>query len=170
MTIVRARYWNTTPGARRYLQTFAPDARHSSRRLWSIDGVPRSASAAAALIDRATSPRLFYGLVLSPDPGSEDTDGRLDLQEITSQSLRVLARRLGRPLPWVAAEDHEHGCFRHVHALVVCPRRLGADDLMALARAATSAARGQRRAQLTADRTAGGVSPEQLLQELAACR
>jgi hypothetical protein len=170
VTIVRARYWNRTLSARHYLLTFAPDSRHPRRRLWSIDGAPRSAAAAVALIDRAISPRLFYALDLSPDPRSEDADGRLDLQELTSQSLRVLARRLGYALPWVAAEDHEHGRFRHVHVLVVCPRRLRADDLTALARAATAAAREQHHTRHAGDRRAGGVPTEQLLPELAACR
>jgi hypothetical protein len=170
VTIVRARYWNRTLGARRYLLTFAPDSRHPLRRLWSIDGAPRSAAAAVALIDRATSPRLFYALDLSPDPRSEDADGRLDLQEVTSQSLRVLARRRGCALPWVAAEDHEHGRFRHVHVLVVSPRRLRPDDLAALAQAATAAARDQHQPHHAGARTAGGVPTEQLLQELAACR
>jgi hypothetical protein len=170
VTIVRARYWNRTLSARRYLLTFAPDSRHPRRRLWSIDGAPRSAAAAVALIDRAPSPRLFYGLVLSPDPRSEDADGRLDLQEVTSQSLRALTRRLGCPLPWVAAEDHEHGRLRHVHVLVVSPRRLRPDDLAALARAATATAWEQRHSRHAGDGRAGSVPREQLLQELAACR
>jgi hypothetical protein len=171
VTIVRARYWNTALGARRYLRTFTPSTTHPARRLWSTDGVSRSAAAAAALIDRAASPRLFYGLALSPDPAREDPERKLDLQELTSQSMRSLMRRVGCALPWVAAEDHEHGRFRHVHVLLVCPRRLRPDDLAALTRVATQAALEQPQARTIVKDPSGRVSPrQQLLLEPGADR
>jgi hypothetical protein len=170
VTIVRARYWNVPLGARRYLRTFAPNLSHPARRLWSTDGAPRSAAAAAGLIDRATSPRLFYGLVLSPDPAREDPEGKLDLQELTSQSMRALMRRVGCSLPWVAAEDHEHSRFRHVHVLLVCPRRLRLDDLAALTLATTKAALEQGQARLGVKDPFARFSPRQLLLEPSADR
>jgi hypothetical protein len=171
VTIVRARYWNTTRAALRYLHTFGPSPRRPERRLWSLDGAPRSLAAARALIERAPSPRLFYGLVLSPDPIAEDAPHDLDLQDLTDQALRWLGRRLGRPLAWVAAEDHEHGRFRHVHVLAVCPRRLGVAELTGLIQAATAAARAQRRARDGgADGRWRSLSRRELLSEVQACR
>jgi len=167
MTIVRARYWNTSQAAQHYLRTFAPTAAHPERRLWSTDGASRSLAAATALVDRAPSPRLFYSFLLSPDPTTEDGPRDLDLQELTDQALRALGRRLGRPLPWVAAEDHEHGRGRHVHALAICPRRLGVLDLAVLSEAAAVAACEQRRYR---NALSGGsyvpVPLEQLLKDL----
>ena len=145
MTIVRASYSNTARWAHQYLATFAPGPGHPGRRLWSHDGAPRSLAAARALVDRARRPRLFYALTISPDPDTEDGPQDLDLQDLTERTLRVLARRLTRPLDWVAAEDHEHGRWRHVHVLVVSPRRLLAAELALLSWAATAAAEAQRR-------------------------
>jgi len=169
MTIVRARYWNTSQAAHHYLRTFAPTAAHPERRLWSTDGAPRSLAAATALIDRAPSPRLFYSFLLSPDPITEDGPHDLDLQEVTDQTLRALGRRVNRPLPWVAAEDHEHGRGRHVHALAICPRRLSVPDLAVLSETATVVACEQRRYQDALDRGSSvPVAREQLLEDLRA--
>ncbi len=169
MTIVRARYWNTSQAAHHYLRTFAPTASHPERRLWSTDGAPRSLAAATALIDRAPSPRLFYGFLLSPDPTTEDRPRDLDLQELTDQTLRALGHRLGRPLPWVAAEDHEHGRGRHVHVLAIRPRRLGLPDLAVLSETATVVTCEQRRYRDARDSGSHvPVSIEQLLEDLRA--
>jgi hypothetical protein len=169
VTIVRARYWNTAIGARRYLATFAPSVSRPGRRLWSTDGAPRSPAAALALVDRARSPRLFYGLVLSPDPNAEDADGKLDLQELTSQTMRALMRRLRCTVPWVAAEDREHGRVRHTHVLTVSPRRLRPPDLVLLAQSATASAWEQ--ASLTQARIDGlSLTATDLLREVGTCR
>jgi galactose-1-phosphate uridylyltransferase len=96
------------------------------------------------MIDAAEKGTVFFRIVISPDPEREDTYQDLSLREITSQTMRQLAERLTKAVPYVAVEHNDHAPHRHVHILACVKGRLNTQDFHALRTTATEAARSQR--------------------------
>jgi hypothetical protein len=79
---------------------------------------------AIRMIAEASPNTLFWRLILNPDPLIEDPDRDLNLQELTTEMVQWLERRIGRvgQIPFVAAEHDDHTRLRHIHALLLIER------------------------------------------------
>ena len=96
------------------------------------------------MIDEAGQGSLFYRLVISPDPRTEDAERDLHLMEIIEKTMLYLEDRFQKAVPFVAAEHDDHSPNRHTHILAVLLGRLSPRDLAALRGVATEAALFQR--------------------------
>jgi hypothetical protein len=147
MAIVKANYTRSSGLAKaniRYIQhRRGKDGEKITRELYGIDGVMERVQA-YELIDEAGKDTVFFRLKISPDPEKEDTNKDLHLQEITAHTMLKLEERLGKPVPYIAA-DHDHTDVRHVHILACVRGRVNTPDLQALTQTATQTALEQRR-------------------------
>jgi hypothetical protein len=146
MAVVIANYTRSSGLAKaniRYIQhRRGKDGEKSKRALYGIDGVMERGQA-YELIDEADKGAVFFRIKISPDPETEDTNKDLHLPEITTHTMLKLEERLGKPVPYVAA-DHHHTDVRHVHVLACVRGRVNTPDLQALTQTATQTAFEQR--------------------------
>jgi hypothetical protein len=117
--------------------------RRQYRERWDADGRLDKQTAYERL-DRARPADYVYRLTLSPHPERQDAGQRLDLQAWTRGLLARLEREGDQRPTWFAAA-HEHPDHRHVHVVLVSPRRLEVRDLQNLRAAGDEAARAQQR-------------------------
>ena len=96
------------------------------------------------MIDEAGQGSVFYRLIISPDPKTEDAERDLHLREIIEKTMLYLEDRFQKGEQFVAAEHDDHSPNRHAHILAVLPGRLSTQDLAALRGVATEAALFQR--------------------------
>jgi hypothetical protein len=120
------------------------DGQKASRELSSAAG-DINRQEAYQIIDDAKRGTVFFRLVISPDPGKEDTERDLHLAEITSQTMMRLEERVGKAVPYIAATHDDHSPNRHQHILALVQGRLNAQDFQALRQTATEAALAQRK-------------------------
>ncbi len=150
MAIVKTNYTKSRAGAKaaiRYIQHRpGKDGSKITRTLFGHDGV-MGRQQAYRMIDEAGKGTVFYRIVISPDPATEDTQKDLHLWEITEQTMVQLEERLQKEIQFVAAEHNDHAPHRHVHVLALIAGRLQKQDLEALRSAATEAALVQRKAR-----------------------
>src|SRR5918996_3622315 len=143
MAIVKATYTRSRAGAKaaiRYIQHRpGREGEKVKRELYSIDGGMERGQA-YQMIDDAEKGAVFFRIVISPDPQTEDTEKDLRLAEITSQTLLHLADRLTNAVPYVAVEHDDHALHRHVHVLALVKGRLNTQDFQALRETATQTA------------------------------
>jgi hypothetical protein len=148
MAIVKATYTRSKGGAKaaiRYIQHRpGREGEKATRELFGADGVV-DRQEAYRMIDEAGKGSIFFRIVISPDPQTEDTEKDLRLAEITSQTMLHLADRLAKDIPYVAVEHDDHAPHRHVHVLALVKGRLNTQDFQALRTTATEAAQSQRR-------------------------
>ena len=139
------------------------DGQRLTRELVGYDGTMKLIQA-YEMIDEAGQGSLFYRLVISPDPRTEDAERDLHLREIIEKTMLYLEDRFQKAVPFVAAEHDDHSPNRHTHILAVLPGRLSPQDLAALRGVATEAAlfqsrsgtwprRGRSKGSLPCDRT-----------------
>jgi hypothetical protein len=156
VTIVKASYTRALADAKRYVRYIAHRSAgrpgRATRELWNEHG-RLDRTQVYELLDRHPEGRgtSYFRFAVSPDPRTEDTHKDLDVRALAARTLRELEDRLGRPVAWVAALHDDHADHRHAHVLAVVHGVVRTDDLRALAREATAAARDQRR-QLDHDR------------------
>jgi hypothetical protein len=147
MAIVKATYTKSKGGAKaaiRYIQHRpGREGEKVKRELYGSDG-RMVRGEAYQLIDDAEKGTVFFRIVISPDPATEDTDQDLSLREITSQTMRNLGERVRKNVSYVAVEHADHSPHRHVHVLALVNGRLHTPDLQALRTTATEAALSQR--------------------------
>jgi hypothetical protein len=147
MAIVKATYTKSRGGAKaalRYIQHRpGREGEKMKRELFGIDGVMERGEA-YQMIDETEKGTVFFRIVISPDPATEDIDKDLSLQEITSQTMLQLKDRLTKDVPYVAVEHDDHAPHRHVHVLALVKGRLNTQDFQALRDTATEAALLQR--------------------------
>lgn len=147
MAIVKATYTRKPGGAKasiRYIEHRpGRDGAKVTRQLFGADGIVARPEA-YRMIDEAEKGTVFFRLIISPDPGTEDTYKDLYLQELTLQTMTHLQERVGKPVSYVAAEHDDHAPHRHVHVLACMKGRLDPPDLQALRTTATEAALFQR--------------------------
>jgi hypothetical protein len=97
MAIVKATYTKSLAGAKaaiRYIQHRpGKDGQRAARELYGTDGVMER-SEAYQMIDAAGKGSVFFRIVISPDPQTEDSERDLRLSEITAQTMLHLAERL----------------------------------------------------------------------------
>ena len=105
---------------------------------------------AYALMNAAPKGTVFYKMVINFHPLKEDTNKDLDLQHITSLTVREMQLRLGRSVPFIATihDGHANTDLRHIHAICLVQGRLSKEEfakLKTLWKAATAEVRSQRR-------------------------
>jgi hypothetical protein len=147
MAIVKATYTRSKGGAKaaiRYIQHRpGREGEKATRELFGADGVV-DRQEAYRIIDEAGKGSVFFRIVISPDPQTEDVEKDLSLREITAQTLRNLGERVQKDVPYVAVEHNDHAPHRHVHVLACVQGRLNTQDFQALRTTATEAALSQR--------------------------
>jgi hypothetical protein len=147
MAIVKATYTKSSGAAKaaiRYIEHRpGKEGEKVKRELYGSDGRIERGEA-YQLIDDAEKGTNFFRIVISPDPEREDTEKDLRLAEITAQTMRHLADRLAKDVPYVAVEHDDHAPHRHVHILALVKGRLNTQDFQALRETATEAALSQR--------------------------
>jgi hypothetical protein len=147
MAIVKATYTKSKGAAKaaiRYIEHRpGKEGEKVKRELYGSDGRMERGEA-YQLIDDAEKGTVFFRIVISPDPQTEDTEKDLRLAEITAQTMRQLADRLTKDVPYVAVEHDDHAPHRHVHILALVNGRLNTQDFQALRETATEAALSQR--------------------------
>jgi hypothetical protein len=152
VAVVTANYTKSKEAAKatiRYIQhrTGKAGAR-VNRTLFGLDGALER-NVAYRMIDRADKGSIFYRIIISPDPETEDTRQDLSLRDVTEQTMHALGTHIHQPIAWVAAIHADHTQIRHVHCLAVVTGRIPARDFRALPRVliqqATHESQAQRR-------------------------
>jgi hypothetical protein len=119
------------------------DNQRLPRELFGSDG-PMERREAYQFIDDAPKRTVFFTIIISPDPATEDRPRDLDLEALTERTMLTVEERVGTPVIWVAAVHDDHTDKRHVHALAAVQGRLEKPDLRRLIEATTEACREQR--------------------------
>jgi hypothetical protein len=154
MAVVKANYVKRGAGDRgRAKQTIRyithrrdRDERTVTRPLFGYDGELTKKQVYQMIDATPQKGTIFYRIVLSPAPKSEDRYRDLDLQDLTIHTMLALEERLGKHIQFVAAIHDDHSPHRHVHTLVIMQNaRLTKEDFAALRLAATEQALSQRR-------------------------
>jgi hypothetical protein len=128
----------------RYIQhRTGRDGEKVRRELFGIDGV-MDRQQAYQLIDDAAKGTVFFHIVISPDPETEDTAQDLHLAEITRQTMLTLEAQLKKEVPYVATEHDDHTDHRHVHLFALVRGRVTAKELEVMRETATQTALSQR--------------------------
>jgi hypothetical protein len=119
------------------------DHQRLTRELFGSDG-PMERLEAYRFIDEAPTRTVFFTIVISPDPATEDHPRDLDLEALTERTMLTLEERVRTPVIWAAAIHDDHTDKRHVHALAAVQGRVEKPDLRRLIEATTEACREQR--------------------------
>jgi hypothetical protein len=148
MAVVKITKFTRTPASAkahiRYIQhRKGKDGQKVRRELFGFDGSMERVQA-YELIDAAGKGTVFFRIAISPDPATEDRDNDLCLPELTAQTMLALEERLGREVPFVAAEHNDHAPHRHVHVLACVRGRVNPPDLQVMRATATQGALEQR--------------------------
>ena len=143
MAIIKASFTRSRAGAKASVRYMShrpgKDGQRLARELVGYDGTMKLIQS-YEMIDEAGQGSLFYRLVISPDPRTEDAERDLHLREIIEKAMLYLEDRFQKAVPFVAAEHDDHSPNRHTHILAVLPGRLSPQDLAALRGVATEAA------------------------------
>jgi hypothetical protein len=118
-----------------------------SRTLFDLHGLIDK-DQAYQLIDEAPRGRVFFKVILSPDPKREDTYKDLDLQHITRKTIRQLQEQLGKHVQFFATIHDDHAPHRHVHGILILQGRLSREDFKLLRDTATNASSRSRKSQV----------------------
>jgi hypothetical protein len=147
MAIVKATYTRSRKAAKASVRYIAHrpgrDGTRTARAIYGIDGRVEKKDA-YAMIDRTEKGAVFFRVVISPDPKTEDLFSDLHLLDITAQTMITLEEQLGKEVPFIAVEHSDHTTHRHVHVIACVAGRLTPGDFQVLRQSATSAALAQR--------------------------
>ncbi len=149
MAVVKAKYAKNKQAAKahvRYIQNRrGKDGEKKQRTLFGHDGGAERQQA-YELIDEAKTETMFYKIMISPDPKTEDIDQNLNLWKITTKTIEELEKRLQQKnIQFVAAVHNDHKPHRHIHIVACIEGRLNIPDLQSLRLSATQAAIFQRK-------------------------
>ena len=124
----------------RYIQNRrGVDNTKTSRSLFGWDGV-MGRYEAYRMIDEAEKGSVFYRIIISPDPETEDTKRDLHLRNVTENMMHALEDHIHQQVSWVGAIHADHAPHRHVHIVAIVPGRLERQEFQALPRVLRSAA------------------------------
>jgi hypothetical protein len=143
--IIKATYTRARGAAKaniRYIQhRKGKDGHKATRELFGAEGALERLQA-YQMIDDAAKGTVFFRIIISPPQREESASWRnKDLAEITSQTMRHLAERIGKEVPYIAAAHAaDHSPYQHVHCLAMVQGRLNTQDFHALREKATQAA------------------------------
>jgi len=116
----------------RYIQhRKGKDKEPISRTLFGNDGIMGRYDA-YRMIDGAEKGSVFYRMILSPDPKTEDTKRDLHLREVTEKTMMSFEERIKQQVQWVAAVHEDHTDIRHVHIVAVVAGRINRQDFQVL--------------------------------------
>jgi hypothetical protein len=124
------------------------DNKRMYRELFSYDGVMEKEQA-YRMFDAAEKGTNFFRLVISTDPKLEDTYKDLQMRAIAIKTIQHLEDKLhleGK-IQFVAAIHNDHTRIRHIHAIVLVPKKLTKEEFKVfqdLKHAATAEALRQR--------------------------
>ena len=148
MAIVKVTYTRSRPKIKAHLRYIAHrpglEGEKISRVLFDLHGLIDK-DQAYQRIDEAIRGRIFFKVIVSPDPKREDRLKDLDLQHITRKTIRQLQAQLGRPVQLIATIHDDHAPHRHVHGIVMMQGKLTREDFKLLRDTATQEAKFQRR-------------------------
>jgi hypothetical protein len=120
------------------------DREKTTRELFGPDG-RLTKEQARRMIDEAEKGTLFYRIVISPDPKTEDSLKDLSLTELTIQTIAELEHRLKTTIQFAAVVHDDHAPHRHIHILALLSKKLSKADINFLRAKATAAIELQRR-------------------------
>jgi ribosomal protein S27AE len=147
MAVVKLSYTRRRGAVKAHLRyiTHRPgkDNERTTRVLFGRDG-KMTKDQAYALIDAARRGTVFFRIMLSPDPRSEDRFKDLNLRELTEDALLYLQKQLQKEIHFIAAEHADHRPHRHVHLVALIQGKLTKEDIQALRSFVTDSARQQR--------------------------
>src|SRR3954454_607057 len=124
------------------------DNKRMYRELFGHDGVMEKEQA-YRMFDAAPKGTNFFRLVISTDPKREDTYKDLQMRAIAMKTIQHLEEKLhleGK-IQFVAAIHSDHTRIRHIHAIVLVPKKLSREEFKVfqdLKHAATAEALRQR--------------------------
>jgi hypothetical protein len=124
------------------------DKERMYRELFGHDGV-MDKDQAYWMFDAAPMGTNFFRLVISTDPKREDTYKDLHMRAIAMKTIQHLEEKLhleGK-IQFVAAIHNDHTWIRHIHAIVLVPKKLSKEEFKVfqdLKHAATAEALRQR--------------------------
>jgi hypothetical protein len=148
MAIVKVTYTRSRPKIKAHVRYIAHRPGRQGEKLsrWLFDLNGRiDKDQAYHLIDEATRGRVFFKVIVSPDPKREDRFQDLDLQHMTRKTILELQQQLGRPVQFLATIHNDHAPHRHVHGILIMQGRLSREDFKLLRATATQEAKFQRR-------------------------
>jgi hypothetical protein len=124
---------------RYYVHRPEQSTKHVTRQIFGMDG-SISKYDAYRMIDRAGRGTTFFRLIISPDKLLEDRDSRLNMREVTAETMRKFQKiiRSKLPLNYIGIE-HTNTENRHVHAIFFHRGRISKEQLRELRKAATRA-------------------------------
>jgi hypothetical protein len=124
---------------RYYVHRPEQSTKHVTREIFGRDG-RISKYDAYRMIDRVGQGTTFFRLIISPDKLLEDRDRRLNMREVTAETMQKLQKIIGskRPLNYIGIE-HTNTENRHVHAIFFHRGRISRKQLRELRTAATRA-------------------------------
>ena len=105
-----------------------------TRELFGHNYLPVTKQYAYDFINGAPQGTVFYKMMINFHPVKEDTYKDLDLQYITSLTVREMQRRIGRTVPFIATihDGHANTDLRHIHAICLVQGRLSKKEFAKL--------------------------------------
>src|SRR3954454_22647619 len=106
------------------------DNKRMNRELFGYDGVMEK-DQAYRMFDAAEKGTNFFRLVISTDPKREDTYKDLQMRAIAIKTIQHLEEKLhleGK-IQFVAAIHNDHTNIRHIHAIVLVPKKLSKEEV-----------------------------------------
>jgi predicted Zn-ribbon and HTH transcriptional regulator len=151
MAVVKLRYIRSKSQIKKHLRYIThrrgEDGATITRPLFDNTGLTDK-RAVYELIDAAARGTAFFKLMISPDPGKEDTRKDLDLARITRKTIGDLEKLLGRRLQFVATvHSADHTDKRHIHGFFLLQGRLSREKFRALRQVAYQTAGREARLQ-----------------------
>jgi hypothetical protein len=153
MAIVKLKYTKNSDAIKAHLRYIVhrpgKEREKLTRELFHHNYLSVTKQEAYALINGAPKGTIFYKMTINFHPHREDTHKDLDLQHITSLTVREMQSRLGRSVPFIATIHNGHikTDLRHIHAICLVQGRVGREDfakLKTLWQTATAEVRLQR--------------------------
>ena len=152
MAIVKLKYTRSRNAIKRHLRYIVhrpgKEREKLTRQLFTHNYESVAKQRVYDRIDASARNTLFYKLIINLDPQKEDTHKDLDLQHLTSHTIREMERRIGRDVLFVATIHNDHTPLRHIHGIALVQGRIAKEDfakLKTLWQSATQEARAQRR-------------------------
>jgi len=153
MAIVKLKYTKNSDAIKAHLRYIVhrpgKEQGRTTRELFHHNYLSITKQDTYALINGAPKGTVFYKMTINFHPVKEDTHKDLDLQHITSLTVRDMQRRLGRSVPFIATIHNGHikTDLRHIHAICLVQGRVSREDfakLKTLWQTATAEVRLQR--------------------------
>jgi hypothetical protein len=154
MAIVKLKYARSRPQITAHLRYIVhrpgKDQEKQTRELFQHNYQKVTKQEAYNLINKAPRGSVFYKMTINFHPVKEDTRKDLDLQFITSLTVREMQERIGRTVPFIATihNGHANTELRHIHAICLVQGRVSKEDfakLKTLWQTATAEVRLQRK-------------------------